>query len=198
MKNLHKLNDDAFEALARDLMQLAVENYRRDGLVVPVAIIPTEETEVIIELSSAIDEVREQASSLGDSVSEDLIQALGKRLFAQKIRLITKRDAAIVATCMESWVASAEVNKGETPEAARQRIQGLYEEYGSMENWPDDMCASAIVVTVEHRDGRQLVLMTEYDPETGEIRKTHKPIFEATGRLTTWFSENRDDDDSVN
>lgn len=192
MSNFQEMTDDELRDLAETFMDRAIENYQNDGEVVAMALIPTEQAVISVPLASAIEEVREQVEEAEGNLSEDTIHNVGKNLFAQKVRGIARKDAQIVMMVMESWYAKLE---NTSPEHANQKVQELFEEYGSMANWPEGTCASAIVLSLEHRDGRQVTLLTEYDADTGEILDRQEPSFEATGRMTTWFPENRENNE---
>lgn len=166
----------AFEKTAHDLMNQAVVNYHKHGQVDPTGLVITSDG------TTHTYEMTQYVRMLGEQ--------MGKLAFSTMIRTACQElEAELAAVIMETWMASLNMEAYPEYDDALALQQALYEKYGSMQSWPKEMRTSAIIVSLEHRDGRQLYLILPFDDETGEFGEMMEPPKEVMGTLTNWFAK---------
>jgi hypothetical protein len=169
------MEQERFEELAQNLMDAAIDNYKASKVLASVAMIHKEnDTDITFTMGQ---------------FAEILGPEMGKLAFSTMIRQHCQSpNTNLVAVIMETWMAQFDLNDYPEYEDPVALQDDFYEKYGSMQNWPEDTRTSAIIVGLEHRDGRVLTVITPFNEKTGEIGERMEPSTEMTGRMTNWFA----------
>jgi len=170
------MTESKAEEFAAGVIRVAMENFRRDGHVIGLALIPTAHAMLSVTL---------------DDFTAKHGGELGKRMFGKEVRkIIDDGDVNMVAMVVESWVGKLDLNDIPDNVDPQDYINQMREEYGqSLEDWPAHLRSEQIMVSVETRDGEQLGYMVPIDSETRELSEPEKiPTEGMTGRFTSWFS----------
>lgn len=161
------------ERLAKKWMGEAIREFEREGCVDGKAIIPRRHATIFLYLGGFVQKYGEE---------------VGRKAFGIAIREVVKKDADVVGLIMETWMAKIPLpEEDETSVDASDVAHDLYEEYGSMENWPTDMRKEVLICSVENREGRQVAFMAEIDSDTREVADPKKVPATMTGHMSNFF-----------
>ena len=163
------------EAFAEKCTHVAMHNFREDGMLVTLALIPTEEATLFVPMQDFVDRFGPEG---------------GKMAFGNAVRgILNDGDGAdMVCLISETWAAQLDMNEIDEGVSSEEYVSSLYEQYGpSMEDWPAKLRGEQIMVSVETRAGEQVCYMVEINGQNRDLGVPVPIPAGATGRFTNWF-----------